>query len=304
MTSPGSGPKRHKHVRTTGRARPTKVSASTPPPASAAKAVQIAKATDAIVRSGRRAATAIDRLPEEVRQRVRDMLLDRTRPYLDIAETILRETTPEALRADLDAAMETMRAEVAAIKAADGPNRAEKAREKKTREIWQDLCAKADLGVAGESALRPILLSDDTLSREYAEQVRDMAAVQCTIRLIEDLVGADSGPADGIMIGVAWAKHMLSEAFRRSRAARTASAWKAQMKHLKDVSHLLRTLAEIQRLERTDAERLDDVHRVYVAKARKVFAARPDLREQIAALFAQAREGADAAVAGGKAAHT
>lgn len=292
MTSPTPN-KRRKNARTTGRARPAKALAP-------AKALQISKATDAIMRSGRRAATAIDRLPEEVRQRVRDMLLDRTRPYLDIAETVLRETTPEALRPRLDAAMEAMRAEVAKIKAADGPNRAEKVREKKTREIWQDLCAKADLGLGGDSAeagLRPILLSDDTLSREYAEQVRDMAAVQCTIRLIGDLAGADSGPADGIAIGVAFAKHILNESFRRARQARSPSAWKAQMKHLKDVSHLLRTLVEIQRVDRSDAERLDEVHHIYVARARKVFAARPDLREQIAALFEQARASAAAEVA-------
>lgn len=261
-----------------------------------AKALQISRATDAIVRSGRRAATAIDRLPEEVRQRVRDMLMDRTMPYLDIADAVLRETTPESLRPELDAAMEAMRAEVAASKAADGPNRAEKVREAKTREIWRSLCAAVDSGRGGDEAQRPILLSDDTLSREYAEQVRDLAAVQSTIRLIEDLVGAESGPADGIMIGTAWAKHMLSETFRRSRQAKTGAAWKAQMRHLKDVSHLLRTLTEVHRLDRTDRQRLDEVHRVYVARARKIFAGKPELREQIAALFAQARAAAEGEV--------
>ncbi len=248
------------------------------------KTVEIGRATGRIIGAGRRAASAIDHLPDSVRERVREMLSDTRIPYLDIADYILTETCPKRLRSRAEEGLRVVHAQVESVRGKDGAHRAERAREDLTKKLWRELC---DACVKGEET--PRLISDDSLCREYTEQVRSVAQVESTVRMIQEMTGSEAGPAQAILIGSAWASHVVNTTYKHARAVRTEKEWKGHMRVVRDMSMLLRTMVEIERMRRDDERRVAEVHEAYLDRLRVEFKAEPDLQKRIAAIMERAR---------------
>lgn len=232
--------------------------------------------------SRRRSFSLVDRLPEDLREWVREKFADPSVEYTDIAEHVLIQTTApslrDQLRADLDWAERKARDEFPE----DGLKRAE-AYLAKRRDIYRKLLTDPATRAAakkGEHGGDPVLLSQSVLSRDYRRAMESIKEVEEHISIAGDLLER-LGTRSVSSIGILVANQLLLRCQTFVMEAKSIAEINEGKHALNAASRFFKSVVDYERGDAKSAVALKRARQQLRGELEQFLAANPDLRERL-----------------------
>lgn len=276
---------------------PSRKSAKKAAPKKGARAdLTSASRAAALARVGRRRAFGlVDRLPDDLRDWVRDRFADPSVEYTDIAEHVLLETTHAELRGklrdDLDWAKRKTHQDHPAP--GDGVERAA-AYLKIRQDIYRKIADHPKTRAAakrGEPGGSPVLLSQTVLSRDYRRVAQSIREVEEHLAIAGDMlerIGTRSVSSIGILV----ANQLLLRLHTFVSEAKTIDELNERKHALNAGSRFFKAVVDYERGDAKSAVAIKRAREQVRSELEAFLSKNPDLRDRLDA-FLREKEGVE-----------